>query len=275
MGKTGLAQGQGARDGEGRRLALLLLAKSAFAAPPHREMERLARALARDTGAVVRACFSEQGQPSLRDALVALWAEAPDEIRILPLVLPMEPGFLRWLSRSVARWQAEATGPTAPVSIAHDVASAPGFAALLTALATGEARPVPPLRAPAPEAVLVPPQRRRVLVCEGGACNAAGATAIWAHLRNLQVRRNLRMTGAGTMTAKSTCLGPCALAPVVQVFPEGTWYGGVTEAAIDRIVDEHLLGDRIVERFAYHPTGRKQRLRPPATDPSSINTDGD
>jgi (2Fe-2S) ferredoxin len=63
------------------------------------------------------------------------------------------------------------------------------------------------------------------------------------------------------MTAKATCLGPCALAPVLQVFPEGTYHGGVTEAAIDRIAEEHLLGGRIVEAFAYHPTGRKQRLR--------------
>ena len=77
------------------------------------------------------------------------------------------------------------------------------------------------------------------------------------------------------MTAKSTCLGPCALAPVVQVFPEGTYYGGVTEGAIDRIVEEHLLGDRVVADFAYPPTGRKQRLRPPATEPSSLDTDGD
>lgn len=260
-----------AAEGRGR-LGLLLLAKSAFAAPPHREMERLAQVLARSLGPVrVRACFSEQGQPSLREALLALWGEHPAEIRILPLVLPMEPGFLAWVQRSVARWQAEAPGRTAPVSISDDIASAPGFPDLLAALASGAgARPVPAAPPSRPEMALVPPQRRRVLVCEGGACNAAGATAIWAHLRNLQVRRNLRTEGAGTMTAKSTCLGPCALAPVVQVFPEGTYYGGVTEAAIERIVAQHLLGDAVVKAFAYHPTGRKQRLRPPSTD-----SDGD
>lgn len=249
-----------------RRPAILLLAKSAFAAPPHREMERLARGLARTNGVVsVRACFSEQGQPSLRDALIALWDEHPAEIRILPLVLPMEPSFLAWTRRCVARWQAEAPGRTAPVSIAPDIASAPGFLEVLTVLALGESRPLGPSKAPPrPESSLVPPQRRRVLVCEGGTCNAAGATAIWAHLRNLQVRRDLRTAGAGTMTAKSTCLGPCALAPVAQVFPEGTYYGGVTEQVIERIVEEHLLGGRIVADYAYPATGRKQRLRPPA-----------
>ncbi|CAN7626615.1 hypothetical protein LJR007_001197 [Aminobacter sp. LjRoot7] len=73
------------------------------------------------------------------------------------------------------------------------------------------------------------------------------------------------------MTAKSTCLGPCNLAPVLQVFPEGTYYGGVTEAAVDRIVTEHLLGGAVVDDFAYQPTGRKQVLRPA---PASENTKG-
>ena len=254
-------------DAEDRRLGLVLVAKSAFAAPPHREMERLARALARAVPAFeVRACFSEQGQPSLRDALIAMWDAAPDEIRIVPLVLPMEPSFLIWLRRSVARWRAEAPGRTAPVTISEDIAAAPGFVALLATLASGGSRHLIPPAPPPREGALVPPQRRRVLVCAGGSCEAAGATAIWAHLRNIQVRRALRTAGAGTMTARSTCLGPCALAPDAQVFPEGTYYGGVTEAAIDRIVEEHLLGDRIVADFAYHPTGRKQCPRPPATD---------
>jgi (2Fe-2S) ferredoxin len=58
-------------------------------------------------------------------------------------------------------------------------------------------------------------------------------------------------------------------ASVIQVFPEGTYYGGVTEAAVDRIVSEHLLGGSIVDDFAYQPTGRKQTLRPPFPAESS------
>lgn len=33
----------------------------------------------------------------------------------------------------------------------------------------------------------------------------------------------------GLMSAKASCLGPCNLAPVMQVLPEGTYYGGLTE----------------------------------------------
>lgn len=214
------------------------------------------------------ACFSEQGQPSLRDALLSLRDDGHDAILIVPLVLPMEPSFMNWMTRSLKRWQAEHPGGWPEIHISRDIAQSLHFEPLLAALVQGAAAEPPVLPdARLSEASLVPPQKRRVLVCEGQACNAVGADAIWGHLRNVQERRKLRVTGDGTMTAKATCLGPCALAPVVQVFPEGTYYGGVTEAAIDRIAEEHLLGGCVVEEFAYQPTGRKQRLRRAPNDP--------
>jgi (2Fe-2S) ferredoxin len=63
------------------------------------------------------------------------------------------------------------------------------------------------------------------------------------------------------MSCKTTCLGPCALAPVVQVWPDGTVYGGVDEAGVDRIIAEHLGEGRVVADLAYAPTGKKQTLR--------------
>jgi (2Fe-2S) ferredoxin len=244
--------------------AVVLVAKSAFAAAPHAEMRRLA-AMASMLPGVAKslACYSEQGQPSLRDALLSLRGGGYETILIVPLVLPMEPSFMNWMTRSLKRWQAEFPGGWPPIRIARDIAQSLHFEPLLAALVNGAGAEPPVLPDGAKsEASLVPAQKRRVLVCEGGACNAAGAGAIWGHLRNVQEARRLRVTGDGTMTAKATCLGPCALAPVLQVFPEGTWYGGVTEAAVDRIAEEHLLGGRVVEDFAYRPTGRKQRLRP-------------
>ncbi|WP_245432178.1 (2Fe-2S) ferredoxin domain-containing protein [Aminobacter aminovorans] len=221
--------------------------------------------------AAAMACYSEQGQPSLRDALLSLRGGPYDAILVVPLVLPLEPSFLNWITRSLKRWQSEHPGRWPPVRISRDIAQSLHFEPLLGALINGAAAEpaVPPDDHVKLEGSLVPAQKRRVLVCEGGACNAAGAHAIWGHLRNLQESRKLRMTGEGTMTAKATCLGPCNLAPVLQVYPEGTYYGGVTETAVDRIVEEHLLGGSVVHDFAYEPTGRKQRLRPVINSSSS------
>lgn len=38
------------------------------------------------------------------------------------------------------------------------------------------------------------------------------------------------------------CLSRCVHGPVMVVYPEGVWYGGVDEDAIDRIVEEHFEG---------------------------------
>ena len=34
-----------------------------------------------------------------------------------------------------------------------------------------------------------------------------------------------------------------------MVYPEGVWYGGVTLADVDEIVDSHIVGGKPVERL--------------------------
>ncbi|WP_350297327.1 (2Fe-2S) ferredoxin domain-containing protein [Agrobacterium arsenijevicii] len=243
--------------------AVLLVAKSAFAAAPHQDMQRLAALAGQLRGAkTVRFAFTEQGTPSLREALFELIDEDVGNVLLVPLMLPLEPSFHNWLTKTLKRWRAADPRPWPSLSIAANPTSSDLMARLLEDLVeTAQELDLSPSLRPATEGSLVPAQKRRVLVCQGGPCNSAGADVIWGHLRNQQERQKLRVTGEGTMTAKSTCLGPCNLAPVMQVFPEGTYYGGVTEEAVDRIVAEHLLGGCVVDDFAYHPTGRKQRLR--------------
>lgn len=47
----------------------------------------------------------------------------------------------------------------------------------------------------------------------------------------------------------SNCLGPCRAGPTLVVYPEGTWYGGVTAADVPEIVREHFHGGRPVKRL--------------------------
>lgn len=245
--------------------AVVLLGKSAFASAPVADMQRLARLLEdRHADITVTFGFSEQGNPSLRETLLDLRARGISDIVILPLLVPLEPSLRRWLAAALLRWQSEQPGGWPRIRIGQAPGESPLFADFLDTL-IADARERPPIdagSAPRTTGSLVPAQKRRVLVCQGPDCHAKGASALWGHLRNVQERLKLRTVGAGTMTAMSTCLGPCSLAPVLQVFPEGTYYGGVTEAAIDRIAGEHLRDGHVVEAFAYHPTGKKQTLRP-------------
>ena len=48
---------------------------------------------------------------------------------------------------------------------------------------------------------------------------------------------------------KSGCLDQCEKGPTVVVYPDTVWYGRVTEADVDEIVEQHIIGGRPVERL--------------------------
>ena len=48
---------------------------------------------------------------------------------------------------------------------------------------------------------------------------------------------------------KSGCLDVCAQGPAMVVYPEGVFYGNVSTADIDEIVESHLVGNQVVERL--------------------------
>lgn len=245
--------------------ATLLLAKSAVASAPRKEMSRYAAALTGHPSAgSVEFAFSEQGEPSFLEVFRRLRSEGHDEILVLPLLLPLEPSFLAWLSRTLHRWRSAWGEPWPRVRVGRPPADTLAVLSLLDEM-LDHADMCPELQ---PESVttagsVVPNQKRRVLICAGGPCNVAGATLLWGHFRNEQHRQGLRTAGDGLMSAKTSCLGPCNLAPVMQILPDGTYYGGLTEGGIDRIISEHLLGGQIVEDLAYPPTGKRAFLRSP------------
>ncbi len=49
-----------------------------------------------------------------------------------------------------------------------------------------------------------------------------------------------RELSAEVMVTNTGCFGICDKGPVVVVYPEGTWYGNVTEDDVPRICEEHL-----------------------------------
>lgn len=240
---------------------LILLAKSAIAARPLEEMARLAGLVAASHGVAATYAFTEQGEPSLRTRLDELAGEGARDITLVPLMLPMEPSLKAWLVRAIHRWRAARPARDVVVRIGPEPSEAAAIGALLAELADAAlaAEPLSPA-AEKPLGSVVPDHARRVLVCQGGPCNDVGAGLVWGRLRNEQARLGLRES-ASMMSARTSCLGPCNLAPVVQVYPEGVYYGGVDEAGIDQIIAEHLREGRMVADLAYAPGPGKQRLR--------------
>ena len=54
----------------------------------------------------------------------------------------------------------------------------------------------------------------------------------------------------GTIRAqRAGCLDACEYGPTVVVYPEGVYYGGVQQADVAEIVEEHLISNRPVSRL--------------------------
>jgi len=78
-------------------------------------------------------------------------------------------------------------------------------------------------------------------------CSARGSAAVLDALR-----REIGAAGLGETVQLTTAgsMGLCERGPNLVVYPDGTWYSGVTPADVPEIVREHFLAGRPVARLA-------------------------
>ena len=95
---------------------------------------------------------------------------------------------------------------------------------------------------------------RHVFLCVGEACcSGEVGMAAWEVLKNELKARNLSLaTGpAACYRTKVGCLRVCAGGPILVVYPEGTWYMGMTADRIPRFVQEHLVDGNPIEDWVF------------------------
>lgn len=107
--------------------------------------------------------------------------------------------------------------------------------------------------------------RHHVFVCTGGkTCPLDGSGVVHAAIKKgvaaSPASGEIRVNHSG-------CMNQCGHGPMVVVYPDDVWYSHVDEAGALRIVEEHLLGGRVVEEYRYiAPPGDNKQVRDPVPD---------
>ena len=122
-----------------------------------------------------------------------------------------------------------------------------------------------------PKPEIVKPQiadyRRHVLVCTGPRCTADGQSqALFDSLGEKFKAAGIQEGELRVKRSRVSCFAACKGGPILCVQPDGVWYYNVTPENMDRIVEEHLVGGRVVEALVFHrgPDGSACAEPPPS-----------
>jgi (2Fe-2S) ferredoxin len=105
--------------------------------------------------------------------------------------------------------------------------------------------------------------QRHVFLCPGpNCCTPEEGLAAWETLKQQLKDHGLGSGPKACYRTKVGCLRICCHGPTMVVYPEGTWYHGMTAERIPRFVQEHLEENRPIEEwiFANNPLAKDDKV---------------
>jgi len=103
--------------------------------------------------------------------------------------------------------------------------------------------------------------RRHLLLCVGPKCVPESVgIELWTHVKKRFKEKGL--VNEGAFRSKVGCLRVCAAGAIAIVYPEGTWYAAPDTQALDCIIEDHIVGGKIAEKYKIASAESLEPIRP-------------